>query len=178
MSKEVNLIASRRKESSATYRQAGTIKKIAFALLIFCVIASVALFSINSTSDLGGLTQKEKSLSQTLLVSQKKIVKIALIKERLSSIAMLTKNNASYEDLLVSVSNALSKDSAFDSFEITKKTLSVTISSPSLISVNSFLEYVLGNINKKQYFQKVTISSLIGDVQTGKYILTLDITLL
>ncbi len=178
MSKEVNLISSRRKESSISYRQAGNIKKVAYIFLGLCVIASVGLFVLNSTSELGTLSKKEDSLNQTLHTQQKKIVKMTLIKDRIESISDIQKKSKSYEDILVNVSSALPQDSKFDSFEVTKNSLNVTVSSSSLLSVNSFLDYIINNINKNHIFQKVTVSSLVGDIQSGKYILVLDVTLL
>lgn len=178
MSKEVNLISSRRKEESLSFRHATKIKRISYVMLGICVLISIALFGLNSTSELGSLTSKESTLSQTLLSSKKKIIKIGLIRDRLSSISSLGNSQSSYNDVITSVSHALTSDSSFDSFELTKKNLTIIVSSSSLLSINSFLDFVIEKLNKKELFQKVTVSSLIGDIQTGKYILNMDITLL
>jgi len=178
MSKEVNLISSRRKEESVSYRQVALIKKISYTTVGVCVLITIGLFGLNSISSIQNLSQKEKDLSQTLFSYQKKIVSIALIKDRLTSINQITSASSPYEDVIQEISSALSKDASFDQFDINKKNLNITVSSASLVSVNSFLDYCISNVNKKHLFQKVTISSLLGDLQTGKYILILNITLL
>ena len=178
MSKEVNLISSRRKGSSSTYKRIGLIRTISFVVLGLCVLITFVLIFLNNTSQLGSLTQKEQELDKTLLQSKNKIVKLALIKDRLASIKTLVLTSTTYETTIDSLSQALPRDESFDTFQISNTKVNLVVSSASLLSINTFLDYIITNVNNKKMFQKATVSSLVGDIQTGRYVLTVDIILL
>src|SRR5258705_3907647 len=113
MSNEVNLILSRRKEESVAFRQIDKVKRVAYMSLAGCVFVTLLFFVLNFTSGLSSLTQKETDLNQQLQVSQKKIIKLSFIRDRLHNVTSLANAHSKYESLIAQISDALPIDSNF-----------------------------------------------------------------
>jgi len=176
MNNGINLISGKKQSFEQQEKIVKAFRRIAYGSLIVVALISVGLFAVNFFSPLPKLTDQEQATLQTLLAQKAKIAKLLLIRDRIQHIDGIFLQDTSLEKILSSVAQNTAGDMSIDSFGIGKDDVSLILTSPSLASVNSFIDYLNAQVAKKTLFKKVTISSLALDVKNGKYTLSVAAT--
>lgn len=174
MNKEINLLSGKRNNRFNEYRALRTARTIAVVFLVIVVVLSLVSFSLNRNSQITATEQQKKIVSSQLFVSQSKIITFLLLKARLHQIDQLFTSHNAFGKILSDIIISLPADVNVDACTINQKKLSVTLSSPSLLSLQLVIDSVTDKLHKKQFFKKITISSLTADPKIGKYILFID----
>jgi len=134
-------------------------------------------FVLNNTSDLPVLKQQEATVLTNLSFLQTRAIKIYLIRDRTKLIENLLAKRTIYESLLFSVSREKGSDVIIDSLSVKNKNLLLTVSSRSLLSLNTFLDRFTQSA-KENNITKLSVNDVGNTSTTGKFTLTIAATIL
>lgn len=174
MNKEINLIYKQQKDLIKKEQQVRLANLLAIMSLAVVVITSAVLFIINRTSSLPAILQQEKVATQNLSFLQKRVGNLLLVKSRLHDIDTIIKSQDNLDSTLQKLEEGLPTNVTVESLSITKTHITLTVSSPSLVSINQFLDFLISESGKKELVKKVTVNSLLADTKLGKYTLSID----
>ena len=175
MSDQINLISHKRKKFFHRDSLLDFVQFLARASLITVIISAVGLYILNSSGRLPFLQQQDRTITTNLSLVQQKIIKFLLIRDRLQSINPLLQNKSKVDTLITAFSQGLPASVTVDTFSLTKNNMSLTVSSSSLSSLGTFLDFMLEKVSKKELFKKITITRFTSDGTNGIYILSLAV---
>ncbi len=176
MNNGINLISSKH---AALERQARIVRifnRIAYSSLGIVAIGAVGLFFLNFYSPLPKLEAQQQATTQQLLSQKEKIAKLLLLRNRLQNITTLFQHSTSLDKTLTAIALNTPGDVSVDTLGIDETGVNLIVTSPSLLSINSFLDFLKSQVDKKSLFKKITISSLAVDVANGRYSLAVSAT--
>lgn len=175
MNENINLI--RRTKESKEKREISKYLNLSAIICLSAVLFFAVLFFIIKTAIVSpSLINEEKNLLAQISSLNKRTAKIIFIKNRLINILDIEKNRADLTKYMDTIFNS-SQNISVDSLSFGKKELTVTISSFSLLDINSFIDKIQEIFNSGNEFKKVDVNNLSVDGKTGKYVLTVDIEL-
>lgn len=173
MNNEINLISSKKQNIEKQEKIVHGFRLIAYGSLTTVALVSVLLFFLNFYSPLAKVTAQEQQTAQALLAQKTKIAKILLLRDRLQHISTIFQQNTLLEKTLTTIVLNIPADVNIDSLGIGKDGIAIIFTSTSLSSINNFMDFMSGEVAKKELFRKVTISSLALDAKTSLYTLTI-----
>jgi hypothetical protein len=179
MNEGINLLEPTQKKSSEIFlKRIQTTRFIMVGLLFIVSVASVILFILVTISPLPALQAQEQSLMQTLSQSKSDVVKYELLNERVEAISGVMKKRQSPDQTIALVQSKLPSDSKITAIKSDNKTMSLTIESPSLQSLDTFINGLINYVQEKKFFSNVTLTNLTTDETNNAYAVTLSVNLL
>lgn len=174
MNDGINLINSKKQQIERQEKLLKNFRRISFGSLVAVAILAVVLFLLNVFSPVSKLQGEQQTVAQNLLGSKSKIAKFLLLRDRLGNIDKVFIQNSSLDKILTTIASNIPGDVNVDSLGISKDNVALILTSPSLASINAFMDFLNKQVTLKTLFKKVTISSLTVDVKSGKYTLSVS----
>lgn len=178
MNSDINLILDRKKQASDKAKRVARLRIFAGISLGIIIFSSSILFLVNQVSGIDLLLQKEQQDIARISALQKRIGKELLLQKRLADIQAILSSRSSPDTVIQQITAGMPSDVHIDSFTLTKKNVSLTVTSSFLPSLDTFTKYLLNKASSKQSFKTFTINSVIADPKNQKYILSFDTDLL
>ncbi|HVA96281.1 MAG TPA: hypothetical protein VND99_01380 [Candidatus Acidoferrales bacterium] len=179
MSEGINLLEPNRKSTTDVFlRRIQTTRFIMVGLLFIVSVSAVILFILVALSPLPALHSQEQSLRQTLASSKSDIVKLELVNERADAIDGVMKKRHALDQTIGLIQSKLSKDSQITAMKGDSKTMTVTVESSSLQSLDSFLNGLIALVQDKKSFSNVTLTDLTTDDVTNTFSVSISLNLL
>ena len=100
------------------------------------------------------------------------------IDERLNDISNILAKRKNYSQIISEILKKAPSDVKTTSIEVGKDGVSIYVSSASLVPLNDFLNNLLEMSINKQVISNLSLTGLTADEKTGKYSLSLKMTLL
>lgn len=176
MNKEINLVASKRKQSITEERTLQITQIVAIIVMVLVSVLSLLFFFLNQNSPLPQLKQQEESLISNITVLHPKIAQYLILKERLRLIDTVLSTRTSFDTAILQITQALPLSVTVSSFTLNQKTISLTLISPSLKDAETFVNAMTDKVTNKQLFKRLTIDNIIADEKSGKYTVLIDAT--
>lgn len=177
MNEEINLLAKRKNTFFAGKETVSKLRIIAIVILFLVGFTSIILFLLKITSPLSALNKEEKMAEDNFSRYGEKVVKVFLIKNRLTAINDIFNKRVDYYKMVDILSKQAPSGVDIKSIEFDKKKISMFVSSSSLTLLNDFLKNLQSaKINNKN-FNKIILNGIQLDVKTGKQSLTVDLSL-
>ena len=179
MSSGINLIVTKQRSAFAPLLdRVQILRSIAIFLLFGVSVCSMILFLLISFSPLPALQKQERSEIANLAQFHSDVAKLSFLNERANGIATLISKRANLNKLIDSIQNKLPAGVSIVSLSMGKKTLSVTVDSNSLATLDTFLNTLTDATGvNKEYFH-LTLNNLSLDGERNRYLLIVDITIL
>ena len=178
MNSDINLLANRDKEQ---FQEGSRVRKARFAAffaLLFVAFSSIASFLL--IRSYAKVADEENSLLQKTSLLHDKEVKLLIVNDRLKYISEILQRRIAYaqatKTLAQTTKTLLDKiptEIATEDFRISKESVAISLSSSSLISLNTVIKNFTDMAKHKEILKSLTMESLILATQTGKYLLTL-----
>lgn len=179
MNEGINLLDPDKKGSSTHFvHHIQKMRLFVLGLLFIVSVSSVILFTMVEISPLPQLRTQEQNLQQSLMQSQNDIVKLSIVNERMSSITSLLRTRPMLDQPLGLIEDKLSGDSTVTDIQSDDQTMTITVESPSLQSLDSFINGLVGYAQEKKGFSKVSLLDLTTDQVTNEYETTLNLSFL
>jgi hypothetical protein len=177
MSSGINLISTKSQSSFAPFlNRLKVLRFLAIGLLFFVAVCSMILFILISLSPLSALKQQEQTSLSTLAGYHTDIARLMILRERTDSIAGIISKRTDYTKVIDVIRNKLPSDSSITALQVGDKHVSVTISSPSLASVDSFVNGLVSETGINKPFLNATLGSIAGDETKGRYVALILLT--
>lgn len=170
MNEGINLLDQNKKSSG--FILPGHLQKmriIVIGLLFIVSVSSIILFILVAFSPLPALQTQEKSLEQTLLLSKSDIVKLALVKERTTSISTLLSKRGNLDQTLSLVQDKVPANTTVTSLQVDSTGILLTAESSSLQDLDTFLNGLIQYVQEKKVFSQVILVDLATDQTNGEY---------
>jgi len=174
MSKEINLIFSKKKNKVSQEHLIKWFNFAAYTSVFLLVVISAAMYYLDNGQELPLLLKQEQGITQNLNLSQQKVLKLMLVKSRLGDINAITNGRSNFDQTINAIVTALPVGVVVNTFSLNKKAVDITVSSSSLSGVNQFLDFAMSKLNKKELFKTLTINGLTADDRSQTYSLALE----
>jgi len=178
MNSNINLLPERKKNQRSLLPQHLKIARIAAVSLLFVVsVFTIILYILIGLSPLPQLKQQENLATSALVQAHPDIARLLFVNERTKSISQLLANRSSFDEQIDSLQSKLSGDVSIKNIAIKKDNIIVTVSSTSLLSIDTFLKSVLDSQLAKKEYSHITMTSLaLGDQKNSfQLVLTLSV---
>jgi hypothetical protein len=176
MNEGVNLLEPNKNTGPGNILHHLQVMRIITVFLLFIIsVSAVIIFILVSISPLPELKNQEQSLQQTLLQSKSDIVKLSLVKEQTDAINQLITNRQSLDVPLSMIEYYLSSDMTVTDIQTDNKTILLTVESPSLKSLDTFLNGIIGYVQEKKVFSSAILVDLTTDQTDNEYALTVQL---
>lgn len=178
MYNEINLLRTHRKDLEQRKKVVYLSRVIAFSMLGIVVLIMIVVIVLKFISPLPSLQSQEQDLQGRLARLDSKRGKFLIVSDRIRNISTILSGRIDYFQKIDTIVNQLSTDIIILSFSIDKANLQMTVGTPSLTSLNTFIERLLELTGEKKVFTKLTLNSLSLDTKNNKYILSIEGSLL
>jgi Tfp pilus assembly protein PilN len=179
MSEGINLLEPTQKSSGDIFlKRIQTTRFIMVGLLFVVSVTSVILFILVALSPLPALQKQEQSLRQTLAKSKSDIVKYELVNERVVAISGIMKQRIFPDQTLTQIQSILPGDTQITTIKEDSKTVTLSVESASLQSLDSFINGLIGFVQDKKVFSNVTLTNLTTDETDNEYSITVTMNIL
>ena len=176
MNKEINLVASKKKQSVREERTLRITQMGAIVVMVLVSLLAVFFFFLNQNSPLPQLKLQEKSLISDITVLHPKIAQYLILKERLHSIDTVLSTRTTFDIAISQITQALPSSVMVSSFTLNQKSISLTLITPSLKDAETFVNAMTDKVTNKQLFKSLTIDNIIADEKSSKYTVLMDAT--
>ncbi len=177
MNSGINLLAEKKKINSPFLKQLPVMRFFAVALLFGVSAASIILFILVALSPIPELQQQEQAAITALSNAHPEMAKLAVVNERTNTITKILATRSSYDKTLGAIKTKMPSTVSLTAFTIEKNTVNITVSSKSLLSIDSFINNVMIASGDKKEFSQVTLKKLSQDNLTNQFSATLSILL-
>lgn len=179
MSEGINLLdPNKQSTSSAILRRLRTMRVVMIGLLFFVSVASVMLFILVTLSPLPSLQKQEQSLRLTLAQSKNDMIKFSWVSEQASTIDTILANRHTIDQTIDLILSKLPSDTTVTAIQVQKNSMSLTIESQSLQSLDTFITNLIGIVQGKKVFSQLNLTDLSIDSTNNAYSMTIQMVLL
>lgn len=179
MNERINLLEPNKTNGPSVFlRRLQTMRIVTVGLLFIVSVSSVILFILVALSPLPALQRQEQSLQQTLSQSKNDIVKLALVDDQTSAVSTLLTKRNTLDVQLGLILDKLPSDMKVTEIRTDNKNIQVTVASSSLQSFETFFTGIVGYVQEKKSFSKVTLVELTTDTSSNAYVATVRLSFL
>ena len=175
MNNQINLQLGKTKSSPSLAKKRAFFHTISISLLFGFAFFSIVLFILISLSPLPSLQEREKVETKRLSFFKDTIVKINLTKERIDNVDKILRDRPTYSQSLLTIKSLLPTEAAINEIHLNDKNLTFTITSKSLLPLDTFLNSLKMESEKGEKFKKITIVTLEKNLDKEVYILVLKL---
>jgi Tfp pilus assembly protein PilN len=179
MNSRINLLPSKKQApSTAATRRAGRVRLFAMLLLFGVSAASIVLFLLIALSPLPTLQQQERNAIATLSQYRTDIAKLLLVTDRLRASDKLLAKRKDFASALQAVQSRMPDGVTITEINMTRDTVSVTVTSTSLSLIDTFLNSLVNAQVAKKDFKDVSMSKLMVDEAKDAFTVTVQVVML
>lgn len=179
MNSRINLLPTKKQApSTAATRRAGRLRLFAMSMLFGVSAVSFIVFLLVALSPLPTLQQQERNATATLSQYRTDIAKMTLVNDRLKSTSVLLSKRKDFDKALEAVKNKMPDGVTITEVNMTRETVSVTVTSSSLALIDTFITSLTNAAAEKQDFKQVSLSGLLVDEQKGIFTTTVQVVML
>ncbi len=176
MNEGINLLAPNKNTgSSQLLRRIQKMRFMTIALLFIISVSSVILFILVALSPLPTLQRQEQFLRQSLNAQKDSIVKLSVVDTQTTSVAQLISKRKAFDKQLALIQDKVTKDMTVIQMQVDSNSLVITVESPSLKSLDTFINNMTTYVQKKNMFSKVILVDLTTDEASNEYAVSLQL---
>lgn len=177
MNKDINLIRSKAQTPFAILIDKISLTRIlSFGTLFIVSALSISFFLLVSFSPLPSIQQKEIQKTAVLQSLRTRTSTLLGVQDRLKNVQSFLPTRPNLDVFIQSLKKQSATDLTMDSLQIDHNIIDISVSTPSLESLNAFLSSLEKN-NSDPLYSRITVSQLTTDVKANKYIVRLSLIL-
>ena len=171
MSVNINLISSTDNEDPRKKRLR-KLKNLSFILLFLVGFMSLMVFLINYRFSVNYVRVQQADLIKKISIYDNTALKIVLLNSRLNDISTLIDDRPKYNKIAAEIAKGLGSSINVKEIKIEDSGISISVSSPSLLSLNEFLNNIL-RIREAKLIKSVNLESL--SIESSAYVIEISI---
>jgi hypothetical protein len=177
MKSGINLINKQDTESTVSEEKFRRLRIIAVVFLFGIAFFAITLSFLIALSPLPRLRQQEAVAQRTVAQYHTEIAQLFLIHDRLQSITQIIHDRPTFEKMIALIKSYLSSDMNIISYSMNAKSVSFTVSSLSLVSLNTFIEQMRKEAGSKKLIKQVALADVSTDEFRDAFFITITLTL-
>lgn len=174
MAKDINLLPQTKLNILRQEVTIRIVRTIGIGVLLLVASCEIGIFFLNRTTSLAELQVQRNTLKSSLSLLHDKAITNILLLDRFRKIQALQKNQVSFVADITTIQSLVPDGVTIDTFALDQKTIILSVSSYSLVPVNTFLDRVNALYAQKELFKKVTIDNVSANASSGKYSVTVN----
>ncbi len=181
MSKGINLLGAEQQISAKMgigSRKIKILRASAVWLLFGISGASIALFFFIALSPLPSVQQEEQKSLATLSQYHPDIAKLLLIDDRVKGSETLLAKRSDFDLTLDKIKNKMPAGTSITGLSMDSQEISITVTSSSLESLDTFLSNLITATEEKKDFSKITLTRFFSNEVTKDFSLTITVVTL
>lgn len=171
MAIDINLIS----DNDLKNTQSDRVRKltaISFSILFFTAFFSFLIFILNLRFSANTIRQNQQELSNALSIYDDKATKILILNNRATDINSLLKTRKDFSLVLAKIVDEKPSNVEIENFRIERNNVDMTVTSPSLLSLNEFLNNLLITESDSVKFSNILLKSL--NISEGGFVLVIN----
>ena len=171
MSVNINLISSTDNEDPRKKRLR-KLKNFSFILLFLVGFMSLMVFLINYRFSVNYVRVQQADLIKKISIYDNTALKIVLLNSRLNDISTLIDDRPKYNKIAAEIAKGLGSSINVKEIKIEDSGISISVSSPSLLSLNEFLNNIF-RVKESKLITSVNLESL--SIESSAYVIEISI---
>lgn len=178
MNSNINLISTTSDDLELKRKRLLIARILAAVSLSAVALVSVVIFILTSQIPIATIKNNEASTLNDISYLRSKSAKLYLADDRINNISNIIATRKTYSDTVDQISKLIPSDLSIDAFSIENNKVIMTISGDSLLSISQFLDSYVDFGNKGKVIKSVSVNSLVLNVKSGHYSLSVTASLL
>jgi Tfp pilus assembly protein PilN len=171
MNNTINLLIPE-KHNPELIKRIKILRVISLSFLFIVVLVAISVFFLVLSSPLPKLRKEESAAVQQLSLLRSKSGKLFLLRERLSRIDNIVNKRQDFNHMIGKIQTTLPADVTIEHLKMNDGLLSVTVNSPSLLPINTFIANMTTLKSEDTLFSSLTLSNLAYDEENPIYKVT------
>ncbi len=159
-------------------KRVSILRRISIVFLLLVSFFSLLVFFLTTRSSLPTLRKEESALLSNLSPFQTKAGKLLFVESQIKDISGIVEKKSSFDKTIDTVTQAVPQNVLVKSFSIDKKNVVMTVSSSSLLAIDTMFNRLADAVGKKNVFSKITLDSFAIDTKSAYYIVSLSLDIL
>lgn len=172
MNKSINLLAKKNVHNGYQEKFLQGCNWVAVIFLLLTAGSSLLLFIITLNPSLSSIKQQENNMLTNLSFKQGKIAKYLFIQNRLPAITKIIKTRHHIDSTIAAFQHELPEDVNINTIHIVNKTVSMTVYSNSLVSLNTFFTNMTALVHNKTILKKMVLETISANQGVSFYTLS------
>ncbi len=177
MTNDINLLVSKDANYLRQKKILSLARLVAFTSLGIVTLLSVIAFFLNSQFSPTLIKSQEDTVMQSLSKQSKKQAKLFVVNNRITNITTVLNKRVDYYKILSLILDKIPTNVSIDRIEVGKKQISLTISSNSLIPIDTLINNFVDMVRNKKLINSLTLNSLALNAKTSQYSISLSASL-
>lgn len=177
MINDINLLVGKDANYLRQKKMLSLARLIAFVSLGIVALFSVIAFFLNSQFSPTLVKREKDAVLQNLSTLSKKQAKLFIVNNRTTNITTILNSRMDYYKILNLILGKVPTEVSIDRIEVDKKKISLTISSSSLIPINTLINNFVDMVRKKEIITSLVLNSLTLSAKTDRYSISLGASL-
>ncbi len=173
---DINLI-SVPKVSKDKATKLRNVRIISFGGLFLVLLISTFVLFLNFISPLSSVKTEQAGILSQITAQQAKAAKLAIISERVSSITKVKTQALNYTDTMDVIFAKKPTDATLFGLDVDDTSLSVTLNSSSLLSLNNFLNSLIDATSSHKEIKSVFLDNLSVNNTASLFSMTVKVNL-
>lgn len=179
MSRGINLLSAEQQLSAKIGSQKVKILRAVTLWSLFSISAiSVVLSILIALSPLPLLQQQEQNVRVSLSAYHQDMAKLLLISDRLKGSEQILTTRSRFDQILEKIQERLPDDAEISGLTLNTSEIEVTVTSPSLVAIDTFLNNMVSAADEKKDFSRVILHRFFTNEETNAFFVTVEVVIL
>lgn len=178
MSKGINLLGAEQQLSAKIglgSRRLKRLRAVAVWFLFGISGASIVLFLLIALSPLPAVQEQERQALATLSQYHPDVAKLLLINDRIKESEIILAKRSKFDQTLEKIKNKMPPEASITGMTLNSNEILITVTSSSLVALDTFLNNLITATEEKQDFSKVTLTRFFNNESLQTYTLTISV---
>ncbi|HZJ18552.1 MAG TPA: hypothetical protein VFD45_02965 [Patescibacteria group bacterium] len=178
MNSNINLLQQKDDQLIKKQKRLKILKLIAGILLATVALFSIIIFILNTKFSVTSIKNEQNSVINSISALKAKAAKMILVNDRIKGTSEILKKRKDYTSLIQKVLNSVPGEAKTAGLDINKDSLNMSVSSNSLLSIDTYLENMIKLSQEKKLIKNLVIKGINVNFKNGEFILSVNATIL
>jgi Tfp pilus assembly protein PilN len=178
MNNYINLVQSKDEEKVEEKKRIKILNVIAASFLTIIVFCAIIIFIISSQFSLSSIKRDQNAAIFGISQLKNKAGKLITVNDRLRGISDILDNRKDYSAASNALLELVPQGISIKAFSLNKDNVKMTVSSDSLLLVNSFLNTLIDSSAQKKVIKDLVMEGIIFNIKKSEYVMSISGTIL
>lgn len=178
MNSNINLLQQKDDQLIKKQKRLKILKLAAGISLAIVAFFSIIIFILSTQFSVSSIKKEQNSVINSISSLKEKAARIILVNDRIKGTSEILSKRRNYSNLIQTVLKSVPSETKTASLDINKDILNMTVSSNSLLSINTYLEEMIKLSQEGKLIKSLAIKGITVNLKMGEYNLSISTTIL
>jgi hypothetical protein len=174
MNNYINLVQSKDEIVIKEKKRVRILNFIAASFLTIVVVCAIVIFVISSQFSLTSIKRDQNQAIYGISQLKIKAGKLLMVNDRLKGISDISDKRKDYSTVSNYLVDLVPQGVSIKAFSLDKETVRMTVSSNSLLQINTFLNSLISLSSQKRIIKNLIMDGIVVNPKTGQYLLSVS----